>query len=165
MKTLNYIQLSKENEKLCLTAQTLWIDFINEVNANEGKIQELEQIVDGFRKRVNIQGGRTDMHFEVAILNEIPIGIAMFAIDLGTMYGLLEKGYGTVMGFYIHPKYRRQGYGKSFWLHIEKALRADGATKFYLCPDSVTGVPFWTAMGFKDSGLLDPDDKKAIYIK
>ncbi len=165
MKKLNYIQLDKENEKLCLTAQTLWIDFINEVNANEGKTQELEQIVDGFRKRVNIQGSRKDMHFEIAFLNGAPIGIAMFAIDLGTVYGLLEKGYGTVMGFYIHPKHRRCGFGKQFWLHIEETLRADGATKFYLCPDSVTGVPFWTAMEFEDSGLIDPDDKKNIYIK
>ena len=165
MNKLNYIQLDNENEKLCLTARTLWIDFINEVNANEGRTQELKQIVNGFQKRVNIQGSRKDMHFEIAFLNGTPIGIAMFAIDLGTVYGLLEKGYGTVMGFYIHPNHRRLGFGKQFWLHIEKTLRVDGATKFYLCPDSVTGVPFWTAMGFEYSGLIDPDDKKNIYIK
>ena len=38
------------------------------------------------------------MHFEIACVNEEPFGIAMFAIDLGTVYGLLEKGYGTIMG-------------------------------------------------------------------
>ena len=93
------------------------------------------------------------------------IAFAMFAVDLGTVYGLLEKGYGTVMGFYIRPAYRKQGLGKAFWFHIEETLRGDGASKFYLCPDSVTGVPFWSKMGFADSGLTDPDDEKPIYTK
>lgn len=105
------------------------------------------------------------MHFEVAFWNGTAIGIAMFAVDLGTVYGLLEKGHGTVMGFYIQPEYRRKGFGKEFWIHIENVLREDGATKFYVCPDSVTGIPFWASLGFEDSGLIDPDDQKSIYIK
>ena len=35
----------------------------------------------------------------------------------------------------------------------------------YICPDSVTGQPFWKANGYRDSGKIDPDDKKPIYIK
>ena len=162
---LKYMQLYKENHNLCTIAQELWVDFIKEVNGNDGKKQTKEQILDGFYKRVSIQGSRNNMHFEVMFLNRTPIGIAMFAIDLGTVYGLLEKGYGTVMGFYIHPNYRRMGCGRAFWEHIESVLRSDGASKFYICPDSVTGVPFWTSMGFEDSRLVDPDDKKAIFIK
>lgn len=162
---LKYMQLYKDNHNLCAIAQELWVDFIKEVNGNDGKKQTKEQILDGFYKRVSIQGSRNNMHFEVMFLNRNPIGIAMFAIDLGTVYGLLEKGYGTVMGFYIHPKYRKMGYGRAFWEHIESVLRSDGASKFYICPDSVTGVPFWTSIGFEDSHLMDPDDKKAIFLK
>ena len=29
----------------------------------------------------------------------------------------------------------------------------------------VTVFPFWENFGFKDSGLIDPDDNKHIYIK
>ena len=160
-----YMQLYKDNHKLCTIAQELWVDLIKEVNGNDGKKQTKEQILDGFYKRVSIQGSRNNMHFEVMFLNRTPIGIAMFAIDLGTVYGLLEKGYGTVMGFYIHPNYRRMGYGRDFWKHIESVLRSDGASKFYICLDAVIGIPFWTSMGFEDSRLMDPDDKKSIFIK
>lgn len=51
------------------------------------------------------------MHFEIATVDGEPFGIAMFAIDLGTVYGLLEKGYGTIMGFYIRPDFRRKRIG------------------------------------------------------
>lgn len=165
MAELNYVQIYKENKTLLKTAKSLWVPFIKEVNAHDGTLQTEEQILDGLSKRIAIQGMRKDMHFEIAFLKEIPVGIAMFAVDLGTVYGLLEKGYGTVMGFYIHPEYRRKGFGEQFWIHIEAKLRTDGASKFYVCPDSITGVPFWKSIGFEDSGLMDPDDKKVIYIK
>lgn len=165
MNRLTYVQLYKENEEHFNIASTLWLPFIEEVNGHDGAVQSKAQILDGLRKRIAIQGMRKDMHFEVALWNDTAIGIAMFAVDLGTVYGLLEQGYGTVMGFYIHPAYRRKGFGTEFWLHMESLLRADGATKFYLCPDSVTGLPFWKSLGFVDSGLTDPDDQKPIYTK
>lgn len=106
------------------------------------------------------------MHFEIALLNDEVIGIAMFAIDLGKIYGLLDQpGYGTVMGFYIKRNHRRKGFGRMFFEHIQTVLKKDGATKMYVCPDSVTGIPFWRTMGFSDSGKFDLDNKKFIYIK
>ena len=165
MNKLAYVQILKGNESLLKIAKELWIPFIKEVNSHDGTIQKEENIINNLIKRIAIQGNRKDMHFEIAFLNHVPIGIAMFAIDLGTVYGLLKSGYGTVMGFYIHPKYRRKGLGTEFWLHIENSLCTDGASEFYICPDSVTGVPFWENFGFEDSGLIDPDDNKHIYIK
>ncbi len=165
MEKVEFTQISKENEAICIIAKELWLPFVKEVNRHDGRIQNEEKILDGLKKRIAIQGERKDMHFEILFLNDTPVGIAMFAIDLGTVYGLLEKGYGTVMGFYIRPRYRNMGLGRKFWFHIEETLRADGAINFYICPDSVTGIPFWTKMGFQDSGLIDPDDNKPIYIK
>lgn len=165
MDDLKFIQIRKDDADQFEICKTLWIPFIQEVNSHDGKKQTAEQILDGLKKRISIQGLRKDMHFEIAYWENIPVGISMFAIDLGTVYGLLESGYGTVMGFYIRPECRRQGLGSAFWNHIEATLYADGATKFYICPDSVTGIPFWQHLGFVDSGKVDPDDKKPIYIK
>ena len=41
----------------------------------------------------------------------------------------------------------------------------NGTQHVYLTSDTVTGVPFWVAMGFNDSGKIDPDNKMTIYIK
>ena len=166
MKELRFIQLQESNDELFNMAKEVWLPFIHEVNSNDGKIQIDDEIIDGLKKRIHIQGTRKDMHFEVALLGDEVIGISMFAIDLGTIYGLLDRpGYGTVMGFYIKPEYRRKGLGRVFWEHIQIVLQNDGASKMYVCPDAVTGVPFWKAMGFSNSGKIDPDDKKPIYIK
>lgn len=160
-----FIQLEKDNEEHFKMASKLWVPFIREVHEHEGRYESEEQIMDGLKKRISIQGSRKDMHFEIAVVDGEPFGIAMFAIDLGTVYGLLEKGYGTIMGFYIRPDFRRKGLGTILSRHIEAVLRDDGAANMYICPDAVTGEPFWKANGYKDSGKIDPDDKKPIYIK
>ena len=163
--TLQFIQIEKGNEQHYLLAKGLWLLFCRELRLHDGVIQSDEQILFGLQKRIGIQGTRADMHFELALLGETAIGISMFAIDLGTVYGLLEKGCGTVMGFYIHPAFRRKGYGRCFYGHIEERLIKDGAKMIYLTPDRVTGIPFWTSLGFNDSGKIDPDDRKPIYTK
>lgn len=162
---ISYIQIEKDNSKHHETAQKLWVPFIHEVKLHEGTHQPDEQIIDGLQRRIAIQGCRKDMHLELAFWDGVPFGIAMFAIDLGTVYGLLEKGYGTIMGFYIHPDFRRKGLGTAFSKHIETVLCSDGAAKIYVCPDAVTGEPFWKANGYEDSGKIDPDEHKPIYIK
>lgn len=164
-KQIKYVQIEKANAAHFEMASKLWIPFIQEVNEHDGTYQSEEQIIDGLKKRISIQGCRKDMHFEISYVNGKAFGIAMFAIDLGTVYGLLEKGYGTIMGFYIHPDFRRKGLGTSFSKHIEEILYSDGARKMYICPDSVTGEPFWKSNGYVDSGKIDPDNKKPIYIK
>ena len=166
MNKLKFVQLQKDNKELFDAAKDIWLPFIREVNANDGKKETDDEIISGLKKRINIQGSRKDMHFEIALHDNEVIGISMFAIDLGTVYGLLdEPGYGTVMGFYIKPGHRRRGFGRQFFNHIEAMLKEDGAKKMYVCPDPVTGEPFWKAMGFSDSGKFDPDDKKPIFIK
>lgn len=165
MNNLEFVQIINGNMQHFEAASKLWVPFVEETNSNDGIYQSKDEIHVGLSKRIAIQGVRHDMHFEIAYHGGDAIGIAMFAIDLGTVYGLLEKGYGTVMGFYISPEHRRKGFGSEFWQHIETILRQDGATHVYLCPDSITGVPFWMHLGFIDSGKVDPDDKKPIFIK
>lgn len=165
MQKLTYLQIDKNSEEHFEKAKSLWLPFICEVNEHDGTAETEEEIIDSLRKRISIQGSRPDMHFEIAFLDDMPVGIAMFAIDTGTVYGLLEAGYGTVMGFFVKPEHRRKGLGREFFCHIEEILKKDGAPKIYLTPDGVTGEPFWKAVGFTDSGKVDPDNKMHIYIK
>lgn len=164
-KKLTYLQIDKSNLEHFESAKSLWLPFIREVNKHDGTTETDEEITDGLRKRISIQGSRPDMHFEIAFFEDEPVGIAMFAIDTGTVYGLLKAGYGTVLGFFIKPEHRRKGFGKEFFRHIEEILKKDSAPIIYLTPDGITGEPFWSAMGFTNSGKTDPDNKMPIYIK
>jgi GNAT superfamily N-acetyltransferase len=162
---IKFIQVNNDNYSEHQRLKFLWNDCIKEINGHHSKIEDDEIIEKDLKRRINNQGKRKDMHFEVFYLGSTLIGFSHFAIDLGTIYGLIEGGYGTIMGYYIIPQYRRKGYGKILYKHCEKTLKNDGAKKMYICPDPVTGEPFWSAIGFKDSGKMDPDDKLPIYIK
>ncbi len=165
MNKLTFIQIEKNNSVHYEEAKSLWLPFSTELNEHEGITETEEDMLHDLTRRINIQGSRPTMHFELAYADGEPVGIAMFAIDTGTVYGLLESGYGVITGFYIKPEYRRKGFGREFFTHIENTLIKDGASKIYLTPDEVTGEPFWTTLGFENSGKFDPDDKKFIYIK
>lgn len=165
MERLTFIQIEKDNLEHYELAKDLWIPFSKELDEHEEITETEDEILHDLSRRINIQGSRLDMHFELAMENQIAVGIAMFAIDKGTVYGLLESGYGVITVFFIRPEYRRKGYGVEFFRHIENTLVHDGAPKIYLTPDGVTGEPFWTSIGFENSGKFDPDDKKYIYIK
>ncbi len=165
MHKFNFIQIEKGNQYHYELAEKLWIPFSKELDEHDGITETEEDILHDLTRRINIQGSRPNMHFELVMKDNNPIGIAMFAIDTGTVYGLLESGYGVITGFYICPEHRRKGYGKEFFSHIESVLINDGAPKIYLTPDGVTGEPFWVSLGFENSGKFDPDDKKFIYIK
>jgi|GEM_PF-1535169 Acetyltransferase (GNAT) family. len=161
-----FVQIYEENTDLYQDLLPQWTDFLRELAEHDDNTPTSnEEIIHDLNRRIKIQGNRKDMHFELFYCDDKLVGFSNFAINLGTIYGLVEAGHGTVMGFYIVPNFRRKGYGQIFFEHIEETLRNDGADKMYLCPAPVTGEPFWIAMGFRDSGKFDPDDKLPIYFK
>ena len=165
MQNFRVKQIYKDDQNLYQNLLPLWIDYFKEIESHNCCAKfEVEATFD-LNRRVRIQGNRKEMHFELFYCDNELIGFAYYAIDTGTVYGLLEAGYGFVGEFYITPANRRKGYGKLLYEHIEKTLINDGAKYIYLTPNLVTGEPFWTAMGFSDSGKVDPDNKLPIYIK
>ena len=131
MQKLSFVQIEKGNNYHYKLAERLWIPFSEELNEHEGISETKEEIIHDLTRRINIQGCRKNMHFELLLLDDIPVGIAMFAIDTGTVYGLLESGYGVITGFYIHPDYRRKGYGRTFFEHIKTPCCCDGITVLF----------------------------------
>jgi Acetyltransferases len=115
--------------------------------------------------RIKIQGQRDTMHFELIYYNDILVGFAMYAIDLGGVRGIIESGYGYIMETYIMPDFRRKGIASDVFIHMEDTLKLQGARRIYLTPDSVRGVPFWESVGFSDCRKIDPNNNMPIYIK
>jgi len=165
MQNIQFRQIFEGEQDLYQDLLPQWVDFIRELDEHKEGSSTEDEIVHELNRSVRIQGRRADMHFELLYCDDVLVGFANFAIDLGTIYGLIEAGYGTCMGFYIAPEFRRKGYGRLLFVHAEETLKGDGATQMYVCPDPVTGEPFWCEMGFRDSGKFDPDDKLPIYIK
>lgn len=81
------------------------------------------------------------------------------------MKSMKYPNFGYIMEFYVLPQYRRQGYGESMFKNIEKTFMNHGTKYMYLTPEEVSGEPFWYTLGFVDSGKIDPDNHRPIYIK
>lgn len=167
MEKLSFIQIYKDNQKIYNDILHLWSDYFSELYEGENNSDRptSDEIIHDLNRRINIQGRRIDMHFELLYCGDVPVGFANFAIDTSGIIGLIEKGYGFIMEFYIVPEFRRKRYGQSLYKHIEETLINDGSQNVYLTSDTVAGVPFWGALGFNDSGKIDPDSKLPIFIK
>ena len=166
MKNALYIQIYKDNQDLYNNILPLWVAYFNELyESNDDEKPTSDEIIHDLNRRINIQVNRPNMHFELFFCDDVLVGFANFAIDKGGIAELIDKGFGFVMEFYIAPQFRRKGYGKLFYNHIEETLKNDGTKNIYLTSDTVTGIPFWIAMGFDDGGKIDPDNGLPIYIK
>ena len=161
---LEFVQILKEDKSNHEAIKKLWTQFITELNENREKNTNEVDMIKGLELRIGIQGIREDMHFEICYLNDIPIGFSNYAVDIGGIKGVIDPGYGFIMGFYIHKNYRRQGIGKEMVYHIKNTLKNHNVKNIYTCPSPIIGEEFWKAMGFKDSNKIDPDDKLPIYI-
>ena len=73
--------------------------------------------------------------------------------------------YGTVNDFYISPKHRRKGYGRILNSYIEKIFRDNNTSTVLLYPDPVNGIPFWKAVGYRDTGINQDWGHYLVYSK
>jgi GNAT superfamily N-acetyltransferase len=161
VKKIKFNQINKESEKQFQQLLSMWIPYYKEIGSTESD----SMITKYAKQRVNIQGKREDMHFELCFDDSILIGFCFYAVDLGGIKGILPPNLGYIMEFYVLPQYRRKGYGSEMFRHIEKTFLSHGIESMYLTPDEVNGEPFWCSLGFVDSGKTDPDNHSPIYIK
>lgn len=73
--------------------------------------------------------------------------------------------YGEVKDFYISPKHRRKGYGRILNHHIERIFDENGTNTVLLSPDPVSGIDFWKAVGYSDTGIHQGWGRHFVYIK
>lgn len=103
-------------------------------------------------------------HFIIMQSGKELIGFAL--IDTAsTDVVAIPYSYGAVNDFYISPKHRRKGYGRILNSHIESIYKADGTNTVLLSPDPVSGIDFWKAMGYCDTGLHQGWGRHFVYIK
>ncbi len=113
---------------------------------------------------LNMQGSQ-DRHLELCYEGENLIGFLYGKVDHEGHKGFIKPEYGYIMEFYIKPEYRRKGYGKAIFERIEVLFASHGAQRLYLTADSVTGIPFWAAMGFENTGETSPENGLVIFEK
>ncbi len=106
-----------------------------------------------------------DRFVELCYFGEDLIGFAYGKIDREGHRGYVRPGWGYVMEFYVKTEYRRNGYGRYIYKHLEGIFKSHGVINNWLTADPVTGEPLWSAVGFINSGEKSPENNLYIYEK
>ena len=161
---IKYVQVCADNEELCKAFKSLMIPYSAELDAHSDKPLPTELLLKWINSIIAMQGSR-DRHLELCYVGDNLVGFLYGKIDHEDHKGFIKPGYGYIMEFYVCPQFRRKGYGKRMFLHMEHLFRNDGAKQMYLTADPVTGKPFWEAMGFANTGDQSPENQQDIYEK
>ncbi|MCC8167833.1 MAG: GNAT family N-acetyltransferase [Clostridiales bacterium] len=165
MDLLSYISIDETNESQLACLDALWIPYMREIYRDDPDFMDTdEQLRQGARQRVHASAVQKDMFFELAYNKEENcVGFLFYAVDYGGIPGVLPPGFGYIMEVYTAPEYRRRGYAAQMYERMRCQFLDRNVSTFYLTPDEESGMPFWKAMGFADSGLIDPDNHMPVY--
>lgn len=145
----------------------LWIPYMREICADDADFHETDgELRAGAVKRARVAAVQKNMYFELAENTDgETVGFLFYALDRGGIPGILPAGYGYIMEVYVVPAHRRHGYATEMYRRMRDTFADIGVRAMYLTPDSHSGVPFWEKMGFRNSGLTDPDNHMPIYVR
>ena len=161
---IKYVRVCADNEESCKAFKSLMVPYMEELDAHSDEPLPMELLPKWIDSIIAMQGP-SDRHTELSFVGDDLIGFLYGKVDHADHKGFIKPGYGYIMEFYVRPKYRRNGYGKRMFLHLEHLFRSDGAKRMYLTADPVSGKPFWEAMGFANTGEQSPENKLDIYEK
>ena len=161
---IKYVRVSAQNQETCTAFRVLMTSYMEELDAHSDESLPMEFLPKWIDSIIAMQGP-SDRHTQLCFIGGNLIGFLYGKVDHEGHKGFIKPGYGYIMEFYVCPQYRRKGYGRKMFLHMEHLFRKDGAKRMYLTADPVSGKPFWEAMGFANTGAQSPENKLDIYEK
>lgn len=164
MNRLTYVKPDPQNKKHCTEFTNLMRLYAKELDSHNNRKTPDEVITKWIDSIIKMQGDY-DRHLKICYDDETLIGFLYGKVDKPEHKGYKKIGYGYIMEFFVLPEYRRKGYGKEMFYHLQKLFVDDGVSRVYLTADGVTGKPFWQLLGFVATGEISPENNQEIYEK
>lgn len=163
MRELKFVTV-KNKRKYNKILENIMLPYCRELDSNVGR-ETPEATLKKFIASIVAMSEDKDRFVELCYLDEHLIGFAYGKIDREEHRGYVHPGWGYVMEFYVKPEYRRKGYGKEIYKHLENIFKSNGVSNVWLTADPITGEPFWSAVGFTNNGEKSPENNLYIYEK
>ena len=163
MNELKFVTV-KNGRKHHELLESIMLPYCRELDKNVGR-ETSEATLKKFIASIVAMLEDKDRFVELCYLDEHLIGFAYGKIDREEHRGYVRPGWGYVMEFYVKPEYRRKGYGKEIYKHLENIFKSNGVSNVWLTADPITGEPFWSTVGFTNSGEKSSENNLYIYEK
>lgn len=161
MSILNFTGVTKENRS---EFHRLMQRYAKELDEHQNRTTDPEMLRK-WTDRIIEKQSEPAVFLRLCYARPSVVGFLFGKIDKPEDKGFRKAGFGYVMEFFVLPEYRRKGYGKEMFLHLQAMFRNGGAKRMYLTADPVTGKPFWEAVGFVGTGEISPENDQPIYEK
>lgn len=164
-KKFTFTNITNENIRNHKNLRRIFVKYKIKTLRNQGETPSGKKMF--YRLFESIIKNTSDNNSDYFIVMELGrklIGFASIATS-STDYINIPYSYGTVKDFYISPKQRRNGYGRILNDYIENIFKSNGTNTVLLSPDPVSGINFWKAMGYCDTGIHQGWGRHFVYIK
>lgn len=160
-----FTNITKENVSQYKNLRKIFIKYKIQTLRNHGETpggkKMFYNLFDNIISRASVDGADS---FVIMMSGKEIIGFASVSMTATDIIDI-PFIYGTVNDFYISPKHRRKGYGRILNNYIEKIFRDNCTSSVLLYPDPVNGIPFWKAVGYRDTGINQGWGHYLVYCK
>jgi ribosomal protein S18 acetylase RimI-like enzyme len=147
---VDFVKVNKENPENCTDFMNLGCEYMKEVD-NRNTSEEIQM---KFLRSILARQGENNRWLILLRKNDVAIGFVHAKIDQDE-----QVGWGYILEFYIAPAFRRKGFGSMLYDFIKNEFIRSGAKHIWLNANKENGEPFWSSLGFIETGEVAAGQK------
>lgn len=160
---MDYITIRRNDltyfEILC----SLMAEYISETDLHKNILTPKELIPNITKSMIDKLD--ENRFLQIVFWENEPIAFCYAKIDKPGDTGIIRVDWGYIMEFFVKKTHRRKGVGKELFNNCEKFFKIKDVQNIWLTADAVTGIPFWLANNFFDTGEISTENNQKILTK
>lgn len=160
---MNFIKLKTNDSTHYNALYNLMVEYIAETDSHRN-IKTPQEIIPNIIKSM-IDKIDENRLLQIVYAEDKPIAFCYAKIDRIGDKGYIKPDWGYIMEFFVKKTHRRKGIGKRLVDQCEKFFKENGVKNMWLTADAVTGIPFWSACNFIDTGEISLENSQQIMYK
>lgn len=160
---MDYITLHSIDFSYFDDLYNLMIEYVAETDFHQN-IKTPEQIISNITKSM-INKINNNRFLQIVYEEDEPIAFCYAKIDRIGDKGYIRPDWAYIMDFFVKKTHRRKGIGKKLVNQCENFFKEKGVKNIWLTADAVTGIPFWLACNFIETGEISFENSQQIMSK
>lgn len=160
---MNYITLDKSDFSHFDALYHLMIEYVSETDLHQN-IKTPHEIIPNITRSM-IDKIDENRFLQIVYEEDEPIAFCYAKIDRVGDRGDIRPDWGYIMEFFVKKTRRRKGIGKDLVDRCESFFTEKGVQNVWLTADAVTGIPFWLACDYFDTGEVSAENNQQILSK
>jgi len=160
---VNIVKLKMNDSTHYDALYDLMVEYIAETDSHQN-IKTPRKIIPNITKSM-IDKIDENRLLQIVYVEDEPIAFCYVKIDRIGDKGYIRPNWGYIMEFFVKKTHRRKGIGKKLVKQCEKFFEEKGVKNIWLTADAVTGIPFWLACNFIETGEFSLENNQQIMSK